>query len=397
MKVYLCRVVDREGRRLAIRREAMKEATVLRDLDQEGFLVLSVRPAGEEPVRSRRPGRALLLEFTEVLSNLLSGGLGLKDALETARRVSSGELARLMGEVETAVAKGSGLRDALARSGTDFPPLYLGLVAVGERAGDLSTAFGRLAEYLAGRKALSDKLATALVYPVFVLCVAVIGMAGLVLFVLPNLETMVKSLNPAASAVYEGKVANFRGGAALAGLVLTLAATASSILIFLRARNESLGLALDSLLLGVPVLRAVLEDNFGMNFAFAMEMLLAAGLPIEEALEESARVVSNRRYRASLRRVRLGVMEGRQLSESLKSEKVFPRLVITWVAIGEGGHDLAASFARLREHYRRESDKTLSRAAGLAEPALILIVGAILMALIFSFVLPIFTMLGGLL
>ena len=83
--------------------------------------------------------------------------------------------------------------------------------------------------------------------------------------------------------------------------------------------------------------------------------------------------------------------------EALREEKTFPQVLIGWMAIGEGAHDLVKSFAQVRAYYQKETDKLYARFMNLAEPALIVTVGVILVTLILTFVTPIFSMLGSLL
>jgi len=398
MSAFVCRVVDSGGNRVVLRRDAAHEAAVLRDLNQEGYLILSITPASsvaELPNQRLKP--ALVLEFTQILATLMANGLRLKEALSIARHVGVGAVGPLLQRVEERVAKGDSLHESLSAWRSGFPPLYLGLVRIGEKAGDLATIFQRLSDYLAGRQALRDKMVNSLVYPVFVLCVAIVGIVLLATLILPKLTGMIGSLNPHAAAVYRQNVAGFQRGAGVLVILLLLVGGAVAGLLRLRVRKAEWARRVDALLLKVPVVGVFLQLSFGLNFSFAMETLLTSGYPLEEALEESSWVVANMRYRESLMMARDSVVKGVRLSEALRKEAVFPQVLIGWMAVGEGAHDLVKSFAQLRAYYQKETDKLYARFMNLAEPALIVTVGIILVTLILTFITPIFTMLGELL
>jgi type II secretory pathway component PulF len=396
--IFVCRIVDAAGRRTVLRRESPHEEAVVRDLNQEGYFILSVKPASEEregaAARLKPP---VVLEFTQILATLTANGLAIKEALTIAKRLGGKAVAPLLADVEGRVAKGSSLFDALSVWSGSFSPLYLGLVRIGEKTGDLSSIFQQLVGYLAGRQTLRDKTVNSLVYPAFVLGIALVGGILLLTIVLPGLTGMVSSLNPQAAAVYRSNVGQFQvvGGVVLAVLAVLIA----GIAVAFRRRHDdpAWALRIDAVLLRVPLLGAFTRASFGFNFAFAMETLLSTGYPLEEALQESSWVVANRRYRQGILRARDGVIKGIPLSEALREERVFPEVLVGWMAVGEGAQDLVRSFAQVRTFFQRDIDKLFSRFMNLVEPALIVGVGIILLVMILNFITPVFTMMGNLL
>jgi len=323
--------------------------------------------------------------------------LGLKEALSIARHVSGGAVGPLLRQVEERVAKGDSLFESLLPWKAEFSPLYLGLVRIGEKSGDLSTIFQRLGDYLSGRQTLRDKIVNSLVYPVFVLGVAVVGIVLLATLVLPKLTGMIGSLNPQAAALYQKNVDSFQVGAALVVGFIVLLGALVGFSFRLRSRDAAWSRRFDAFLLRVPVAGTFIRFSFGLNFSFAMETLLTSGYSLEDALEESSWVIGNIKYKESLLSAREDVVKGILLSEALRNEKIFPEALVGWMAVGEGANDLVKSFVQVRAYFQKESDKLFSRFMNLAEPALIVTVGIILVTLILTFITPIFTMLGNLL
>ncbi len=398
MSTYVCRVVDSQGKRQVFHREAAHEASVLRDLNQEGYFILSVAPVSsraEKTAPRLRP--ALVLELTQILATLMANGLKLKEALSISQRLGGKTVTPLLNHLEAQVGKGDSLFEALSGWKSGLSPLYLGLVRIGEKTGDLATIFQRLSEYLVSRQSIRDKSVNSIVYPVFVLSVAVIGIVLLATLVLPGLTGMIGSLNPQAAALYQSNVLGFQLGAAFFVLLLVSATVLIVILVRLRSASAQWAERTDGFLLRLPLLKTFFQYSFGLNFSFAMETLLTSGYSLEDALEESSWVVGNLHYRQALIRARDSVVKGVLLSEALRNEKTFPQVLIGWMAIGEGAHDLVKSFAQVRAYYQKETDKLYARFMNLAEPALIVFVGVILVTLILTFVTPIFSMLGNLL
>jgi len=111
---FECRVVGAGGKREVFVREAAHEASVLRDLNQEGYFILSVKPAAlDTDLHIRKLKPAVILEFTQILSTLMANGLGLKEALAIAGRISGKSVAPLLKHAEERVGKGDSLYDAL--------------------------------------------------------------------------------------------------------------------------------------------------------------------------------------------------------------------------------------------------------------------------------------------
>ncbi len=395
---FVCRVIDAGGKRTVLRRDAPHEDSIVRDLNQEGYFILSVASASHDRGGgTTRLKSAVVLEFSQILATLTANGLAIKEALTIAQRLGGKAVAPLLNDVEVRVAKGSSLFDALSAWESSFSPLYLGLVRIGEKTGDLSSIFQQLVGYLAGRQVLRDKTVNSLVYPAFVLGLAFVGSILLLTVVLPGLTGMVSSLNPQAAAVYQGNVGRFQvvGGIVLAALALVAAAVITAL--SRRKSDDAWALRVDALLLRVPLWGAFTRASFGFNFSFAMETLLSTGYPLEEALQESSWVVGNRRYREGLIRARDSMLKGVPLSEALRAQKVFPEVLIGWMAVGEGAQDLVRSFAQVRAFYQRDIDKLFSRFMNLVEPSLIVGVGVVLLVMILNFITPVFTMMGNLL
>jgi len=399
MRTFISRVVDDKGKRSTLIREGAHEGAIIRDLNQEGYYILSVKTVDQDSGQGlQKVSPKAVLEFTQILMTLSSNGLKLKEALSIAKRLGSPLVNPLLIDIEARVAKGSSLYDALSAWKRSFSSLYLGLIRIGEKTGDLSAIFKRLSDYLVGRQALREKTISALIYPAFVMAIAILGAVLLVTLVLPGLSGMVSSLNPKAALLYQTNLKSFQFNAAVFLVVLMLCLLGVWRAFSLRHHNPAWALRLDSFILKVPLAGSFRRSFFGFNFSFAMETLLSSGYPLEEALEESSLVIDNRLYRKAMLNAREGITkQGLTFSQALKNERVFPPILVDWMAVGEGAQDLIGSFGQVRAFYQKETERLFSGFMGLIEPALIVVVGIVMLVMILNFITPIFTMMGNLL
>jgi type II secretory pathway component PulF len=401
MPIYNCRVVDTRGRTSSFVREAASEEVLIRELNKEDIFPLEVRQAGEAPkqaARRRRFSRAAVIEFTETVSVLLASGLTFRDALEVAQTIFlKGEINRMVAHLLEQIRKGASVTDAVAGLGEGLPPLYRGFIRIGEKIGSLEEAFKQLAAYLGEDRKVRDKLASSLIYPIMVLGVAFVGIAGIVIFVLPRIQAMFQQLGAALPARLSSALGLFRGGVFGGGLLLAGALAAVLVLSALRRNNPALALALDRLVLRLPVYGRVRYLREILNLLFALEMLTAGGFSVEDALGESAEVTGNQAFRAALAKARESIVGGENLSAAFLGSPVFSSRIGRWVAVGERAGQVEQVFGQLRRYYQVEIEKWSSRFMNLVEPILILGVGLVIFLVIIFFIMPIFSIYEGIL
>jgi len=401
MPIYYCRVVDARGRTSSFVREAATEEVLIRELNKEDIFPLEVRQAAETAPKAeqrRKFSRAAVIEFTDTISVLLNSGLTFRDALEVAQTIFlKGEINRLVAHLLEQIRKGSSVSDAVAGLGAGLPPIYHGFVRIGEKIGSLDDAFKQLAVYLGEDRKIRDKLASSLIYPVLVLGVAVVGITGIVVFVLPRIQAMFQQLGAALPARLSSALGLLRGAVYAGGGLLAAVLLAVFALGSLRRANPRLALALDRLVLGLPIYGRVKYLREILNLLFALEMLTAGGFSVEDALSESTNVTSNQAFRDGLNAARESVVRGENLSSAFLGNPLFSSRIGRWVAVGEKAGQVEQVFGQLRRYYQAEIEKWSSRFMDLAQPVLILGVGLVIFLIIIFFIMPIFSIYEGLL
>jgi type II secretory pathway component PulF len=401
MPIFYCRVIDARGRTEAFVREATSEEVLIRELNREEIYPLEVRETSALPTaraRRRRFSRGAVMEFTESVSLLLSSGLTFRDALDIAQTIFlKGEVNQMIVHLLEEIRKGSSVYEALERLGGAFPPVFRGFVRIGEKIGSLEGAFRQLGEYLREERKIRDKLGSSLIYPVLVLVVAMVGITGVATFVLPRVKDMFDQLGSELPARITAMMRLLNGAIAFGAVVLGGLIVAGLVLTVLRRSDTALAETLDRLVLKVPVLGRMRYLREVLNLLFAMETLTGGGFTIEDALAESARIVGNRAFRAGLLSAREAIVRGESLAAALLSTPVFSPRIGRWVAVGERSGQIEQVFGQLRRYYQGEIEKWSARFMSLVEPVLILLVGAIIFAIVFFFIIPIFSLYEGLL
>jgi type II secretory pathway component PulF len=401
MPVYVCRVADDKGKIEEFLREAVAEEPLIRELASTKQFILSVRElgAGETaPSLGRKFSRRDIAELTDLLTLMLGSGLSLKDSLEVAETVSArGSGNALVTLLLERIRKGSAFAAALEAAGNSFPPVYRGMVRIGERIGSLEQVFPRLSAYMGDQKKLRDRFAAALLYPAIVTGVVVATAILILVVLIPRLREIFAQIGPGMAGRVESLMQSLVVAFIVIGALLAVGAAMIVVALRLRGRGGEPAVRLDAAILRVPVLSGFLVQRELLNFAFAMETLTGAGVSVEEALSEGADAVGNRALRKEILTIRGKVMRGEHLSAAFNRSAFFPARIARWVGIGERVGHVEKVFGQLRAYYQQEVEKWISRLMTLIEPAFIVALGIMIILFVVLFIIPIFSLYGSVL
>jgi type II secretory pathway component PulF len=400
MPVFYCKVVDEKGKIAEFTRDTASEELLIRELATSRFVPVIIREAKarEQPsAEGKGFQKSLIIEFTDTIYLLLSSGLTLRDALEIARSIFvKGRMNRLLGAILEDIKKGASFHEALDRLGGGFPPMYRGMVRIGEKIGSLESAFKGLSQYLSEQQKLKEKFIGSMIYPFIVLSIAFVGIILLVTFILPRIKAIFSQMGSQLPQRIESLVGVVNtlmiAGAIVAGFVALCVVFYFAV----RKREGKVGRFVDKTLLDVPVLGRIRFLREILNFLFSMETLTNGGFTVEEALFEAGAVVRSSSIRSGIAEVRERILKGEALSSAFSTAPVFPEQMSRWISIGEKSGHIEKAFAQLRAYYQREAEKWSSRFMTLIEPILVLLLGATIFLFVIFFIIPIFTMYGGL-
>lgn len=367
-------------------------------LDRRRLYVVRIEPGnapaakgrplfGLEIARKRMSGKQLTL-FTRQLATL-SRVSPLEESLRTITRQTEQEHVRtIVAAVHAAVVEGRRLADAMAREPRSFPPLYRAMVAAGESSGTLPAILERLSALLERQAEIRGKLLTAMAYPAVLSVVAMGVVLALMAFVVPQVveqfDTVGQEL-PLLTRIVIALSSFLTGWWWLLLLLIGLAGLAG----WAALRRPSVRLAFDTRLLRVPLLGRLLRDLHAARMARTLSTMVASRLPLLEGLSLTAGTIHNRRLKAASDEITDAIRGGGSLSSAMRRTAVFPPLLVYLAASGEAAGRLDEMLERAADYLEREFDRFTATALSLLEPAIIVVMGAVVATIVLSILLPI--------
>ena len=342
----------------------------------------------DRPARVRPRDLSLM---TRQLAALLRAGVPLLQALDMLlRSLPSAALVDVVHQVRNDVASGTALHEALARHPSHFTGLYISMVQAGESAGILDTMMERLAHTLEKNEALRSRVRSALMYPCAVMAVAIAVLVLILVFVVPVFEDVFKSFGadlPWATqmVVALGNGLSASGPIAVLGVLLCL---------WLWQRPPSaqaqLQVTRDRWLLKLPLLGSLIGTAVVARWAQTLSALLAAGVPLAEALGPVAQACDHAVFARVTLQLQRQVAQGSRLSEAMGQTGRFPPMIVQLCATGEETGAMDNLLARAGGLMETELDDRVNGLSSLLEPLIIVVLGGLIGGILVAMYLPIF-------
>lgn len=339
--------------------------------------------------------KADVLLFTQTMHSLLSSFLPLQSALAVCKEVLTGKAEKkFTARILKKVNHGKKFSNALSDEKL-FPPLYVSLVSIGEESGTLPQVFGHLTAYLNGKRNMKRKIIQALIYPALVLATAIAVVFIMAVFALPRFEGIFEAFTNSSENI-ETQISKIKTGAFVSIIILFSFMAILTVCLAARRLNAKAALAIDSVILRIPLIK-----NFAMtmqmhDFSFAMKLLTQTHFPLLKSLAYAKNVLSNIRVQKSVEFACKSIACGKDVGKAFEDEKVFPEYLTAWIKIAEENGEAAEAFSQIFNYYQSESESLLTSITQAAEPVFILITGAVIIAVIAQFVIPVFNLLGAL-
>jgi len=367
-----------------------------RELKRKRLLPVRLDAAAEQSGARRRyrlgahsmRGRETAL-FTRQLATLLSAGAPVEEAVETIALQSDRSAVRrtLLG-VRGGVVEGRRLSEAMAPYPRAFPPLYRAMVAAAEGTGALDSVLARLADYLERSQAMRGKIVHALVYPAVLALTAAGVVAALMIFVIPKVVEQFDTLGQGLPALTRAVIAisNFlqAGWPALTVAVLTMIAAGGALL-----RQEAGRRRIERTAMRLPLAGRLIRAVNAARMARTLSVLVGAGVPLVEGLTAARSTMRSMLLREALATVAAQVREGTSLAAALRRSEAFPPLVVYMAAVGERSGRLGPMLESAADHLEGEFDSATQMAVSLLEPAIIIVMGAVVGLIVLAILLPI--------
>ena len=345
---------------------------------------------GASPFSRRGLSATQLAMLTRQLSTLVGADLPIDEALAALSEQDDNERQRaLTVALRSRVMEGASLAQAMADFPDSFPEIFRATVAAGEQSGHLARVLDKLADYAEARDALRQTLLAALTYPLLLTVVAIAVVAGLLAWVVPQIigvfENMHQTL-PLATRVLMWLSDFLRHWAWLLISLIVFAV----IGVRLALRREPVRYRWHRLLLRLPLIGRLTRAANTARAARTLALLAGAAVPLLDALAIAAQVVPNLPMRESLRQAAFKVREGSGFARALSESKQFPPVALRLIASGERSGELPRMLEEAAAQQQRDLDRWLGVLSATLGPAVILLVGAMVLFIVLAILLPIF-------
>jgi type IV pilus assembly protein PilC len=381
---------DKRGHKVRGKALAANEQALRADLRRQGVAATRVKTQS----KLRGGGKVQpqdIAVFARQLATMMSAGIPMVQAFEI---IGNGHekpsMQKLVLDIKSNIEAGGTLHESLAKHPLYFDDLFVNLVEAGEHAGALETLLDKIASYKEKTEALKKKIKKALFYPAAVLVVAVVVSVILLIFVIPQFESLFKGFGADLPA-FTQMVVNLSKFMQHQGWILGLAVGGMIYaFMYFHKRSRNMRRAIDRAMLKFPIIGPILVKSAIARFARTLSTMFAAGVPLVEAMQSVAGATGNIVYEEGTLRMKDEVATGQRLQRAMENTGLFPNMVVQMIAVGEESGSLDAMSGKVAEFYESEVDNAVDSMSSLMEPLIMAVLGVLVGGMVIAMYLPIF-------
>jgi type IV pilus assembly protein PilC len=382
---------DRRGTRVTGQIAAPSQQVVRAQLQRQGITPRKIWQKRATFQSRSKPTAGDIAIFFRQLATMLSAGIPLVQSFEI---IGVGHekpsVQKLLMDVKNQIEGGLTLHDALARHPLYFDALSINLIQAGEQAGALESLLDKIATYKEKTEAIKKKIKKAMFYPAAVLGVAVIVTVILLIFVIPQFETLFKGFGADLPA-FTLMVIGMSKFVQTKGWFLAIVAGGGGFAFgHFYKRSRVMQENIDRLLLKMPIVGPILRKAAIARFARTLSTTFSAGVPLVEALQSVAGATGNIVYESAVIRMKDEVSTGQRLQRAMENSGLFPNMVNQMIAVGEESGSLDTMSSKVADFYELEVDAAVDSMSSLLEPLIMVILGVLVGGLVVAMYLPIF-------
>jgi type IV pilus assembly protein PilC len=382
---------DKKGNRVKGRGLAKSELEMKADLRRQGIAATKVRKERQLFKGGGKVTAEDIAIFSRQLATMLTAGIPMVQAFEI---IGVGHdkpaMQKLVLGIKQDIETGNALNQALAKQPLYFDDLFVSLVEAGEHAGALETVLDKIATYKEKTEALKKKIKKALFYPAAVLAVAVIVTVVLLLFVIPQFESLFKGFGADLPAFTQFVVNLSRWMQKSGWALLFIVGAAAFIFSYFYKRSRAMRQFIDRMSLQIPVIGPILKKAAIARFARTLATMFGAGVPLVEAMKSVSGATGNIVYQDAVLRMRDEISTGMRMQRAMENTGLFPNMVVQMIAVGEESGSLDEMSSKVADFYEADVDAAVDGLSSLLEPLIMVILGVLVGGLVVAMYLPIF-------
>ncbi len=393
MNEFVIKLADERGRVQEQVQPAASAEELKQKFLQAGYYVYWVKPRGLTGAKSRRKKVKLetFLIFNQQFLTLIRAGLPILTSLALlSKRQKDPMLRAQLEDVGMRVKTGESLSSAFEAQGS-FPVIYTTTLLAGERAGNLGEVLERFIGFQRVALTFRKKLVASLIYPVLLVVAASVLVSFLIGFVVPRFGELFLQMGtklPTFTLFLMAVGKDFQKYGLYGAAVLLV----GGFLFYRWSATDAGALAVDKARLATPMLGGIWLKYQVALFSRTLATLLTGGLPLVPSLETAARSIASRQIGNAVFDGVSTVREGETLATSLQETKVFPDLAIEMIEVGESTGALPTMLNSVAEFFEEDVQTSLTALMSLIEPAILIVMGVIVAAILIALYLPIISM-----
>ncbi|MBO7674906.1 MAG: type II secretion system F family protein [Atopobiaceae bacterium] len=380
--------------------EANTREEAVMQLKDDGYIVTSIEESGGEHDIDLRLGNRKTKDKTlSVMCNqfaiILEAGLPIVRTLElVAGQTEDKTLKEILTNVASDVAAGYELAASFEKHGSNLPTTFIESVRAGEQSGNLTMVFQRLAVFYRKQSETSGKVKSAMMYPSFIMVVAVVVVGVIMVFAVPTFKTTFDSMGSELPLPTQLMIdaSDFMVGWWWVFLLAIVVGVVS--VQFAKRKSETFHLRWSQLGTMVPVLGKISTMSSASQYASTMAVMMMAGLSSSQAVAVTSRTLSNYYMGYQLASIVPDLEAGRPLAETLSATGAFPQLATEMTGVGEETGELEHTLEVVSDYYDFEVQEATARAIGMLEPITICLLAGIVCVILLAVYLPMFNIYG---
>jgi type IV pilus assembly protein PilC len=399
MAEFICRLGTPAGEVVTRTVEAVGVSEARTRLEAEGYRVFSVAPpkkagaaaltrGGKGGIGARVKAGDFLL-FNQQMAALVRAGIPILQAVGMLRRrATSARLRMVLADVEDKIRGGMALSSAFAQQGSIFPRIYTASILAGERSGALDEVLVRYNRYMRRGVEIRRKIRGALAYPIFLLLASLGMVVFLTTYVVPRMARLFEGFGsnlPTITAVVVGLSNWMAANIYWFGPVVV----GGTVALYVWSRTPAGRLWVDRFVLKLPIAGQLVTQLAVAQVTRSLSTLLAGGITLVESWEIAAEAITNRELRARSSAILPMIREGRSFTESLESARWIPELALDMIGVGERSGSLKEMLDEVATFYDAESEVRLEQLTTILEPAILLVMGGVVITILLAIYLPI--------
>ena len=387
-------VKNSEGKTVNGNADAKSRENLIELLRKEDFTIISIEEDANVQQKSVAAAKKVKLEdlviFSRQLATMVEAGIPLVNVLDIlGQQVENKAFGETVKKLKDDVETGSSFSQALAKHPRIFSALYINMVRAGESSGMLDEILNRVAVYLEKTATLQRKVKSAMVYPIAVITISIAITIFLLVKVVPTFKGIFDMLGgslPLPTQILLG-VSDFLRKWFVYGLVGVIVAV---IAIMRGSKTEGGKLALDTIVLKLPVFGNIIKKVSVAKFSRTFSTLVKSGVPILSSLDIVAKTSGNKIVEKAVNNAKKAVQEGKNLADPLSKTSVFPPMVVRMISVGEQAGELEKMLSKIADFYDEQVDAAVDGLTSLIEPMIILFLGVIVGGIVLAIFMPIF-------